>query len=574
MKRHQSTSAFLTLTAMTYGFGLLPTALRAQQADAARLAETAGTQVPRRLGPLYIDLIRHASWLPGTNAFHFEGTVRIRYTDPQTSTPTVLEAETVDYNLATGELKASGNFTDILHPTPFRLTREDAAFTGRALTLNMKDGNGILTNGDLQTDLYHLTGERIEIRNGIYLVTHGSFTTCVRRRPDYHITARDIMLDPGKELKAHNITFYLGPTRLISLPYYKRSLSSKAGQPVPVTPAYNKHDGIGLHYQNSPISHHDELLHLDILGNLKRAPTGYVAYQKDLGATVDPTPPGSVIGSLAYPLRSVLEERNPPTFREYAENTYPEPLARRTTFYAVAQNQQFLYNRKYTDLSVSRFPEIGVRLLNQLGSTHPGNADESTPDGDTVPLTAPHNFGFARDVRPVLDISAYLGGVEEFPAKTVAGRLGTRISLASTPFLIGSRLSARAGLTDWISLYSTGDAYTLFSPEIEFNYAMTRTSTLNAGYSFFTDVGETPFLFDRRDVRQELRLSYHVSGPIGFGYITKLDIGRSRFYDSEVALTRNFDCMQVGLSYRLRSQSIGIIFSLTPPTRHAHAKAK
>ena len=574
MKRHQSPAALLTLAAMTSGLGLIPTVLLAQQSEPFLRLTASEPQAPRRLGPIDIDHFRTWNWNTDTNDFHFAGTVRIRYTDPQTSTPTVLEAETVDYNLATGEMKASGNFTDILHPIPFRLTREDAGFTGRELTLNLKDGNGILTNGDLQTDLYHLTGERIEIRDGIYLVTHGSFTTCVHRRPDYHITARDIMLHPGKELKAHNITFYLGPTRLISLPYYRRSLSSKAGQPVPVTPSYNKHDGVGLHYQDSPISHHDELLHLDILGNLKRAPTGYVAYQKDLAATEDPTPPGSVIGSLAYPLRSVLEERNPPTFREYAENTYPEPLARRATFYAVAQNRQFLYNRKYTDLSVSRFPEIGVRLLNQLGSTHPGNADERTPEEDAVPLTAPHNFGFARDVRPVLDISAYLGGVEEFPAKTVAGRLGTRVSLASTPFLIGSRLSARAGLTDWISLYSTGDAYTLFSPEIEFNYAMTRTSTLNAGYSFFTDLGTTPFLFDRRDVRQELRLSYHVSGPIGFGYITKLDIGRSRFYDSEVALTRNFDCMQIGLSYRLRSQSIGIIFSLTPPTRHAHAKAK
>ncbi|MCW3054288.1 MAG: hypothetical protein JWN14_3458 [Chthonomonadales bacterium] len=574
MKRHQSTSALLTLAVLTPGFGLLPTALRAQQSDSFLHLTAALPQAPRKLGPIDIDQFRTWNWNTDTNLFHFAGTVRIRYADPQTSIPTVLEAETVDYNLATGELKAIGNFTDILHPVPFRLTREDAGFTGRELTLNLKDGNGILTHGDLQTDLYHLTGERIEIRDGIYLVTHGSFTTCVRRHPDYHLTARDIRLDPGKDLKAHNITFYAGPTRLITLPYYKRSLSTKAGQPVPVTPSYNKHDGIGLHYQDSPISHPNELLHLDILANLRRAPTGYAAYQKDLGATADPSPPGSVISSLAYPLRGVLEEMSPPTFREYAENTYPEPLARRTTFYAVVQNQQFLYNRKYTDLSISRFPEIGVRLLNQLGSTHPQSPGDRSQDEDAAPLTAPHNFGFARDVRPVLDLTASLGGIEEFPAKTVAGRLGTRISLASTPFLIGSRLSARAGLTDWASLYSTGDTYNLFSPEVEFNYVMTRTSSLNAGYSFFTDLGNTPFLFDRRDVRQELRLSYHVSGPIGFGYITKLDIGRSRFYDSEVALTRNFDCMQIGLSYRLRSQSIGIIFSLLPPTRHARAKAK
>ena len=587
MKRHHSTSALLNLTALTAGFGLLPSVLHAQTADAGlrTQADHVGFHFidiptpapapapPRKLGPIDIDQFQTWTWQPDTNIYHFEKTVRIRYTDPQTSIPTTLEADTIDYNIATGELKASGDFSDLLHPVPFRLTREDAAFNGRNLTINLKTGNGILTNGDLQTDLFHLTGERIEIRDGVYLVTHGSFTTCVRRRPDYHITARDIRLVPGKEVKAHSITFFAGPTRLINLPYYKRSLKAGAAQNVPVTPSYNKRDGIGLHYQDSPVSQSNELLHLDILANFKRAPTGYAAYQKDLRPTLDPKPPGSVITSLTYPLRSILEEMSPPTFREYADNSYPEPIARRTTFYAVGQNQQFVYNRRFTDLGISRFPEVGVRFLNQLGSTHPENPGDASEEGDAPRLIAPHGFGFATNVRPVLDMTASIGGIEEFPSKTVAGRAGARVSLASTPFLIGPRLSARAGLTDWASFYSTGDAYNLFSPEVEFNYAMTKTSSLNAGYSFFTDLGATPFLFDRRDVRQELRLSYHVSGPVGFGYITKLDIGRSRFYDSEVALTRNFDCMQIGLSYRLRSQSIGIIFSLTPPTRHARAKA-
>jgi len=574
MKRHYSTLALLTQTLLTTGLALLPAVLHAQQPHNTVLPAAGTFAPPRPLGPVVIDLCRTSSWNSDTNVLHFEGTVRIRYNDPQTSVPTVLEAETVDYNLGSGELRASGNYTDPLHPAPFRLTRQDAVFNGRELTINLKDGNGDLTNADLQTDLYHLTGERIEIRNKVYLVTRGTFTTCIHRRPDYHFAARDIRLEPGKEVKAHGITIFAGPTRLITLPYYKRNLSSAAGQAVPITPSFNKHDGLGLRYQDSPISHHDALLHLDILANLRRAPTGYVAYQKDLIPTADLAPPSSVITPLAYPVRGVLEEMSPPTYREYAENSYPEPLARRTTFYAVAQNQQFVYNRKYTDLSVSRFPEVGIRLLNQLGSTHPENPGDQSEEGNTPPLTAPHGVGFATDVRPVLDFTASLGGIEEFPAKTVAGRMAARISLASTPFLIGPRLSARAGLTDWVSFYSTGDAYTLFSPEAEINYAMTRTSSLNAGYSFFTDLGETPFLFDRRDVRQELRLAYHVSGPIGFNYITKLDIGRSRFYDSELALTRNFDCMQIGLSYRLRSQSIGIIFSLNPPARHARSKAK
>lgn len=579
MKRYHSHSTLLRVSVLTAGFGIVPAVLPAQQSDfTAPLAEFAtpspAPAPPRKIGLITLDHARRLTIQSDTNIVHIEDNVQISYLDPQSSIPTVLQAHTIDYNLNTGEVKAAGDFSDPLHPMPFRLTRQDAVFVGRELTINASTGNGVLTNGDLQTDTYHLTGERIEISNGIYLVTRGSFTTCIHRRPDYHITARDLRIVPGQDVKAHGIGFYAGRTHLIDLPYYKRSLKTGATQNLPITPSYSRYDGPGLHYQDSPISHPNELLRLDIIGNFKRAPTGYAAYQKDLRPTADLLPPGSVINPLTYPLRSILEEMSPPTYREYAENSYPEPKARRTTLYVVGQNQQFIYNRKYTDLGVSRFPEVGVRFLNQLGSNHPENPGDQEQEGDAPKLVAPHGFGFATNVRPVLDMTASVGGIEEFPRKTVAGRAGTRISLASTPFLIGNRLSARAGLTDWASIYSTGDVYNLFSPEIEFNYAMTKTSSLNAGYSYFTDNGNTPFLFDRRDVRQELRLAYHVSGPIGFGYITKLDIGRSRFYDSEVALTRNFDCMQIGLAYRLRSQSIGIIFSLTPPRSKARAAGK
>jgi lipopolysaccharide assembly outer membrane protein LptD (OstA) len=146
MKRHPLTAALWTLPALTATFTLLPSLLPAQTFFESVPLIAEAQAPPRKLGPLDIDLFRTATWNPDTNVFHYEGTVRLRYNDPQTSVPTVLEAEVVDYNYVTGELKAHGNFTDLTHPIPFRLTRQDAAFTGRDMTINVKDGNGVLTN--------------------------------------------------------------------------------------------------------------------------------------------------------------------------------------------------------------------------------------------------------------------------------------------------------------------------------------------------------------------------------------------------------------------------------------------
>ena len=57
-----------------------------------------------------------------------------------------------------------------------------------------------------------------------------------------------------------------------------------------------------------------------------------------------------------------------------------------------------------------------------------------------------------------------------------------------------------------------------------------------------------------------------MSGPWAFGVVSKIDVDHARSYDTEFAVLRNFDCMQVGLNYRVRNQSINLIFNILPPT--------
>ena len=123
-----------------------------------------------------------------------------------------------------------------------------------------------------------------------------------------------------------------------------------------------------------------------------------------------------------------------------------------------------------------------------------------------------------------------------------------------------------------MNAYSKGSLYNLFSPEAELDYLPTSTTRLGIAYRFSDDAGRTPFVFDHLDVRHELRLLAQTGGPYAFGLETKFDLERSRAYDSELALLRNFDCMQVGIAYRLRTQQFSLIFNLLPPVSNRAAR--
>jgi hypothetical protein len=205
-----------------------------------------------------------------------------------------------------------------------------------------------------------------------------------------------------------------------------------------------------------------------------------------------------------------------------------------------------------------------------LGHNRPSPA---TSLNSTQPEPVPHPVGSTEaaiqripNASFLLDVSASIGEFNEQPTNIAAGRFGLRADAASQPNLIGKRLSWRLGASDWFNAYTTGTTYDLLSAEAELNYVPTRTSVFGAGYRYLTDAGTTPFSFDRRDIRHELRLRYQVGGPWAFGVLTKFDLERSRVFDSEFAVVRNFDCMQVGVEYRLRTQSFEVIFNLLPPT--------
>lgn len=495
-------------------------------------------------------------WSPTKKTFHTNGNVQIDYGAPGSVSYSKLTAHKVDYDQISHTVDASGGI---------QLTRSEGTIYGQEIHYNLETHVGYVTEAIAITNLFRMTGKRIETgSDGSYTVFHGSFTTCVNGKPDYRIRAERLTFNPNRSVSAKNITIYAGPTALISLPSFKRDLRTGGRLSTPL-PSYSANEGFNLNLRDSLISKPHKTLDYDVHINFKKYPTGSLVYQSDISqAGAKALPPRGLNVTLSDPQRGFLEQLTPPTYSEYITNRYDEEYRPRTTFFAALQNKQFVFNRRRNDLNISRFPEIGIRFANifghslSVGSPKIQTANAPIGSGEAHQLKIP-NTPF------LMDVNIAAGEIRELPTKITAGRISLRTNLASQPFTIGNRLSWRLGLTNWVNHYSTGTLYDVLSPEAEIDYIPTRTSVFGVGYRYATDTGRTPFLFDRRDIRHELRLQYQVGGPVAFGVLSRYDMERSRFYDTELALLRNFDCMQIGVSYRTRSQSFNILFNLLPP---------
>lgn len=513
---------------------------------------------PQKKGvPLTVRSFKSLYWNPGEDRAVSPATVQIEYTQPKDGKVTTITAGSLDYNGATDSLVGAGGVT---------VERPEGVLSGTSMKYSISSETGNFDNAAAVTDTFRMQGKRIERRaNGDYVVTDGVFTTCLRVHPDYRIAAKRFTISPNEYVAAKSITFYADDKPLFWWPSFKRDLRTQAGVPVPL-PSYNSVEGFTLRFADTPVVRPHESVAYDLRIGAREAPVGFAALQQDVTHTnAQGLPPRAILPFLENPLIGFLDELTPPTYREYNESRIIQETQPRTTAYAVLASDQFVYNRSRTDLQLFRLPEFGIRAVDILGRHAP---QEQAPAGTPPERVVGSTEGVVRRVpfAPfLLDVDAAAGEIVEEPTKASAGRFSLRTSASSQPILIGRRLSWRIALSNWSNLYSTGTAYDLLSPEADLNYVPTRTSLLGVGYRYMTDVGTTPFVFDRRDVRHEMRFQYQVGGPWAFGVVSRLDLERTRFYDAEFAVLRNFDCMQVGLAYRRRSQSINILFNILPP---------
>ncbi len=511
-------------------------------------------------GSIEIQQFKKLRWSPQVGSFKSNGDVVVLFHPNDGSPASRLTAQDVEYNAETGFVKAKGNT---------RLLRPEGEFSGEEINYNFAEHYGSVLKANLRAEvkgtLFTMRGEKIEATpKGSYVLERGYFTTCEKDPdPHYSLFARRIEVLPNQFVKGNGVRLNLFGRNLITVPSYRRSLKQSTAPALP-SPGYSKAEGITFRVSDQVIQEPSRTLDYDFRLSLKGLPIGFLQYQTDLSPTSpNALPPLGQQSLLTEPLIGYLDRLAPLTYQDIAQNRLsiePEP---RETLFAVLQHRQYVFNRRRDKLLVSRYPEVGVQFSNLLGRRQAQDAPRDYPTGTEGLLRRVPNAPF------LLDVAASGGLIHEEPTRQDAARLGIRINAATQPILLRKNVSLRFGVSDWLNAYSRGTLYHLISPEADLNYVPTSTSFFSIGYRYADDQGSSPFDFDRRDMRHELRLVWQSGGAWGFRISNRYNIENWRSYESEVAIIRTLDCLQYGIGYRFQSQQFNLIFRLIPNSKRA-----
>lgn len=565
------TRPYLSIFAISFTLCRLASSGKAEESVAPSAKSPAPLINVPKTGRIAVSDFKKLHWSMGKGSFQAEGDVIVRFRpllpkeNAKTVAPalglTVLKAQNVDYSTEKGSVKASGGL---------RLVNPEGNFRGETLDFNLLKQTGSVTQATLNTLLFKMEGKRIAIGdNQTYTVEEGSFTTCEEERPDYKITAQSLVYSASKGVRAKQASVYAGGTRLFTLPEFRRNLRAKS-QATPISPSYTPLEGFGVKYRDSLISTTRQSLDLNVSLSLKVVPHGYIYYQNDVSRGAKRGLPSfQQTSEFIDPQLGILDQFQIPVFQSTLDTRIDDDYTPRSVFYAVVQNRQYSFLKNRLSPLVSRLPEIGFRFTNLLGKVQTASSSNPANLPDDIPLP----FRRIPDSPLLLDVNAGFGMMHELTTRATSGRLGVRVNLASQPLMLNSRSALRLGLSNWLNFYTRGTAYAMISPEFDYTFMPNPKVLYGVGYRYATDAGATPFLFDRRDMRHELRARFQTLGTWGFGYLMRYDLAQMSPFEAEFALTRNFDCLQLGFGYRFINKQFNLAVNLLPPNR-SKIKAK
>ncbi|HWQ60749.1 MAG TPA: LPS-assembly protein LptD, partial [Negativicutes bacterium] len=167
---------------------------------------------------------------------------------PQPKAPIVIEADEIYFSDLNGTMFAKGSVVinqdktklmgelirgnakqnEIWIDDKARYKERDINLVGSQINYNYGTKNGTIAaaNGVIGDDF--VTGQKIELINGEYIIHDGTLTGCPAKVPDYHVSATKVEIWPGEKMIAYNAKFWIKNTVIYSMPKYQKSLRKDA----------------------------------------------------------------------------------------------------------------------------------------------------------------------------------------------------------------------------------------------------------------------------------------------------------------------------------------------------------
>lgn len=426
--------------------------------------------------------------------FFAEGNVRVTYGD------TLLTANQVSGSPLTAEIEAFGNVT-------FR--SEDRVLTGDDFRYNYKTEVGEASNARASVDNVHFRGERLSSQPGLYIVTGSRFTTCDLDDPHFYLSARELIIRPGKKLTARRVSLVFLETRLFTIPKYSVGLGKEADREKSNLPKIGVSRQSGLHAgYEVDLSHEPATVGaLDFRLSARRIFQGGVLYDRLGGQPV------------------------------YLRATYRQPF----------------YGGTRSDLEVSRLPEVGIRF----SSDKSVRSTTSAVSRDLLnPLASPDSTG---KFNAFSDIS--IGNFREEPTGVSAGRVDAQGAFWTNLRPFGSKTVISPGLSLRFSRYTGGEDYNALGFRLAAARQLGQDSYVSLSYITYRLGGNSPFEFDRVELADEVaaRVRFPLRG-YSIELVGRYDLRADSLYETQVSVSKVFHCFEPSISWnsRFREFSVGM----------------
>lgn len=524
---------------------LLAGAILAASASVA-IADRKKQAPPPKLSGISLGQFTHLVWSPETNSFESNGPVLLTLSQFGAGEAASLEADDASCT-PEGLITVKGKL---------RLTRPEGWITGNGMVFDTRSQSGSVHAAEAVAMGVRVKGKLIEMTSGQALAAHeSSFTTCSLAHPHYRITAGRMRVRRNGQVSADRVALFLGGAPVIAFPGFTKTFNRQVRSPFPL-PGFSAETGPRVRIKEDLAASPGAAATLDLQLSLRTSPEGVLAYSTDIGTRrPGASPPELPDYTFNEPLRGVLEKH--PLLGSGDVETGDG--TRRIILYSRASLGSYVYNRNRRDLRISRLPEVGVRFENLVGGIEPA---ATTPGGTSKP-GADSPFAGLKGWHLDGEISGSY--VKERPTNTETSRFSARGDLAGPAIELSRTTVIRYAAAAQGSLYGNGNAYTLLAPEAEASWFVTPELVLGSSYRYVHAIGRTPFLFDDRDVRHEVgtRLGFLNRGW-GFDLGVRWDMERKRAYDTQVTAKRRYDCLEIGVRYEQRRQSISMLLNLLP----------
>jgi hypothetical protein len=396
-------------------------------------------------------------------------------------------ADRIDANLDARTVSAAGNVT---------VVQGQNQLFADAVDYDLNRGTGSLTNARGQAQGVYFTAQSLRATPGQLVLTNGTFTTCDRPNPDYHVSAREIIVRPGDRVISRKSTIWFRDHRLIRLPTFDISLKRKQRVSAlgPIG-GYSHRDGafVGQHY--TILTSGNSSINLQARYTTRR---GIRAFGRgELAARW-----GLVTVAAAH--------RDDLTTSDLGLFAPTEPVR---------------------DLTVDRLPEIVVA-------------------SNAVPLA---KWG-------VTTARVAAGSYVEYPTRARASRAVTDLYVESVPIPAGANLSLRPLVGVRGTWYDTHQHRSATAYGFLADWKPDPDLALRVGLIQRSGSGSGPFAFDAVDILRELDLGLAARLSPGWRteILARRDLHRGSFPAVDIAVIRVAHCLEYGITWKKVGGEFGI----------------